>query len=247
MIPILNIDNVRTEPMSSLLGFCDERLRTKQGATLVPLNPIKVIKARQRPDFQEMIQQADWVFADAWGIKWAANLLHNFDIEVCPGWQTMLALIEHAANNEQTVYLLGTTSEILKAACDELSARYPNVRIIGSHHGFFSQAEEEVLFNEIARLGPDYVFVAMGEYKQEIVIEKLRAVHPSAVYQGVGGSLDLLVGRQPMPPKWMRDRHLEWLFRAIRQPFRLPRFRALPVFVVLVLLRRLCGRPKTAA
>lgn len=242
MIKILNIKNVRAEPMSALLSFCNDRIKSGEGATLVPINPIKVVKARSKPEFQEMIDAADWVFADAWGIKWAAKLLHKLDIEICPGWQTMLALIGQAKKEGQSVYLLGTTDEILDLSHAELLKRYPNLKIAGQHNGFYSDEEATALYEEIAALKPDYIFIAMGEYKQEMVLQALRPLHKRGVYQGVGGSLDLIVGRQPMPPQWIRDNHLEWLFRAIRQPFRLPRFKALPIFAVLVVFTRLFGK-----
>ena len=240
-IKILNIENVQTGSKQDLLDFCDQRLRDETGATLVPMNPIKVVKAKSRPEFQKMIDESDWVFADASGIRWAAQILHGCKIEICPGWQTMLALIEQAVESERSVYFLGTTDEILSEAKSKLLEQFPSLKVAGMHNGFYTDAEEEEVFGEIATSKPDYVFIAMGEYKQELVLQKLRAIHPNAVYQGVGGSIDLVAGKQPMPPAWIRKNHLEWVYRAIRQPFRLPRFKALPIFAVRVLKAKFFG------
>jgi N-acetylglucosaminyldiphosphoundecaprenol N-acetyl-beta-D-mannosaminyltransferase len=132
------------------------------------------------------------------------------------------------------VFLLGSSQESLDGALAELARRHPHLEVAGSHHGYYAAGEEEAVFRGVARSRPDFVFVAMGEEKQEKVIARLREHCPRAVFQGVGGSVDLLAGRQPTPPEWMRRRHLEWVYRFFRQPFRIPRFRALPIFVVLV-------------
>ncbi len=238
LLKILNVTNVQSGGKQDLLDFCDARIASGQGATLVPMNPIKVVKAKSRPEFQKMIDQADWVFADASGIRWAAKILHGVDIEICPGWQTMIALIEQAVEKDRSVYFLGTTDAILEEAADKLRDQHPGLRIAGMHNGFYSDDEAEALYRQIAETRPDYVFIAMGEYKQELVLEKLRVLHPGAIYQGVGGSIDLVAGKQPMPPAWIRRNHLEWVYRAIRQPFRLPRFKALPIFATRVMLAK---------
>lgn len=239
LLKILNVNNVQAGSKQDLLDFCDVRLESGEGATLVPMNPIKVVKAKSRPEFQAMIDAADWVFADASGIRWAAKILHGVEIEICPGWQTMLALVEQAAEKDRSVYFLGTTDAILKEGAEKLLEQNPNLKIAGMHNGFYSEKDAATLYQEIANAKPDYVFIAMGEYKQELVLEQLRKYHPAAIYQGVGGSIDLVAGKQPMPPAWIRRNHLEWVYRAIRQPFRLPRFKALPIFATRVLLTKL--------
>jgi len=55
---------------------------------------------------------------------------------------------------------------------------------------------------------------------------------------GVGGTLDFIAGRVRRAPLWMRRVHLEWLYRLIRQPWRVRRMAAIPRFVLAVLLQR---------
>lgn len=235
----MNIYNVKSGGLEEIKLFCRRDQIDGRGAFLVPLNPIKVIKARSRPDFQEIIDNSDWVFPDAWGVKWAADFLYGRRIPVIPGYVVMLSLIEQAANDGVPIYLLGTTDEVLGIAAERLKKMYPGLRIGGMHNGFFSEGDEEHIFMEIAESRPGYVFVAMGEYKQEKVISRLRKSYAAGVLLGVGGSIDLVAGRQPSPPEWMRRNHLEWIFRLFRQPWRAPRFKALPIFACLVCLEKL--------
>ena len=236
---ILNINNLDPAEIEDVLRFCQHMISEDKGAFLVPMNPIKVIKARKHPDFQDIINNADCVFPDAWGLKFAASFLHGENIPVTPGYKVMFSLLSQAEKLNKTVYLLGSTEQVLKVAINRLHEHYPKLTIAGSHNGFFSPSEEKRIFHTIASLEPDYIFVAMGEYKQEKVISKLKLAYPQAIFMGVGGSLDLIAGKQPRPPTWISRNHLEWLYRLIRQPFRAPRFKALPIFVFLLYVEKL--------
>ena len=45
---------------------------------------------------------------------------------------------------------------------------------------------------------------------------------------GVGGSFDVIAGRVRRAPTWVRRWGLEWLYRTLQRPRRLPRLAALP-------------------
>lgn len=238
-VKILNINRLNIGKIDEVLKFCDEKCFKNEGAFLIPLNPIKIIKARKKKDFHEIIKRADWVFPDAWGLKWAVSLLYRMKISLIPGYKLMFALIDQAERYGRSIYLLGTKEKILKVAINKLKDKYPTLKIVGFHNGFFQKSEEKEIYRNVADLKPDYVFVAMGEYRQEKIIDELMKVCPDAIFLGVGGSIDLVALKQPSPPEWVRRHNLEWLFRLIRQPFRLPRFKALPIFVMLVLIEKI--------
>jgi N-acetylglucosaminyldiphosphoundecaprenol N-acetyl-beta-D-mannosaminyltransferase len=237
-LKILNILNLNQGDLETILKFCEDRVKKQAGAFLIPINPIKVVKARKFADFQNIINRADWVFPDARGIKFAASFLYGVSIPVVPGYKVFFALIEQARNLGESVYLLGTTENNLRKAVARLEESHPGLRIAGWKNGYFSDDEGEEIRRQVAKLRPKYVFVAMGEYKQEKMIDFLKKGYPNAIYQGIGGSLDLVAGSQPIPPDWIRKHHLEWLYRLYRQPFRLPRFKALPIFVLLTIVEK---------
>ena len=54
-----------------------------------------------------------------------------------------------------------------------------------------------------------------------------------------GGSFSFISGATRRAPPWMRRSGLEWLFRLLRQPFRLRRQLAIPTFVWLIVQERL--------
>lgn len=81
----------------------------------------------------------------------------------------------------------------------------------------------------------DILFVAFGSPKQEIWMEEHLGKIPATLMIGVGGAFDMISGKVSRAPKLVRSLGLEWLYRLLKQPWRLKRQMALPVFVYLVL------------
>ena len=99
---------------------------------------------------------------------------------------------------------------------------------------------------------PHLLFVAFGAPAQDLWLNRhlsdcrLRGEAASGlVGMGVGASFDYLTGVQRRAPPWVQHAGLEWLYRLIRQPWRLRRQMALPRFAALVMLESLRGARRT--
>lgn len=85
------------------------------------------------------------------------------------------------------------------------------------------------LVKEIGGRKIDILFVALGFPKQEWFIKMIRNQLSNArdqqpiVLMAVGGTFDYLAGRVKRAPEWMRTRGIEWIYRLVNQPWRLPR------------------------
>lgn len=89
---------------------------------------------------------------------------------------------------------------------------------------YFRNLAKEILKRKI-----DILFVALGFPKQEYFIDSIKReavrvkYNRPLVMMGVGGSFDYISGRVKRAPLWAREKGLEWLFRLIREPWRLGR------------------------
>jgi N-acetylglucosaminyldiphosphoundecaprenol N-acetyl-beta-D-mannosaminyltransferase len=79
------------------------------------------------------------------------------------------------------------------------------------------------------------LLVAYGAPGQELWIDRVSDRLGGAVAIGVGGAFDYLTGRVPRAPEWMRRAGMEWLFRLVRQPWRIRRMAVLPLYALRVL------------
>jgi N-acetylglucosaminyldiphosphoundecaprenol N-acetyl-beta-D-mannosaminyltransferase len=82
----------------------------------------------------------------------------------------------------------------------------------------------------------------MGFPRQEEWIANNLAQLDIGVAVAEGGSFTFISGAVPRAPQWMRRAGLEWLFRLLRQPWRIRRQAAIPVFIWLTLRSRLARR-----
>ena len=98
------------------------------------------------------------------------------------------------------------------------------------------------MIRAVAGSRPDILFVAFGAPRQEKWIRRHLAELQVPVAIGVGGSFDVLAGRVARAPQWMQRTGLEWLYRVVREPSRLPRMWALPRLIWMTLREALKKR-----
>lgn len=101
---------------------------------------------------------------------------------------------------------------------------------------------EKDVIDKINKFNPDLLFVAFGNPKQEIwIYDNLLKLNIGGA-MAVGGSLRYLAGLSSLPPVWMEKVGLEWLWRLVTEPFRLPRiWNAVVVFPWKVFLYKISG------
>ena len=74
-------------------------------------------------------------------------------------------------------------------AVSNLQAMYGTINIAGIHDGFFDEAEEQRIINDIKTSGAKLVFVALGVPKQEQWISKKLSSLQGVVAIGIEGLL----------------------------------------------------------
>jgi len=152
-------------------------------------------------------------------------------------WRMLTALQEADA----TVFLLGGTEAELRGARKKIGERFPSLRVVGARRGYFETtgSDNDSLIAEINASAPQALLVAMGFPSQERWIAANLSRLKVSVAIAEGGSFSFISGVTRRAPLWMRRAGLEWLFRLLRQPWRLRRQLALPAFVWIVLKERL--------
>jgi N-acetylglucosaminyldiphosphoundecaprenol N-acetyl-beta-D-mannosaminyltransferase len=210
------------------------------GGWVATPNPEIVCAAWRDPDLARAICAASLSVADGVGLVWASRILGGPVRAQVPGIDLLDEALERCAARGWPVYLLGGGPGVAGAAALEASRRWPGLKVAGHHHGYFDQAGEARLLEEIHRAAPRLIAAGMGHPKQELWLAANIPLLPATVGIACGGSLDVLAGVTRRAPSWARRANLEWLYRLLSGPRR--RWRrslALPVFVARVLALRL--------
>jgi len=140
-----------------------------------------------------------------------------------PGCELWLDIIARYAPQGKRFYLVGARQEVVEGTVRTLRRRFPGIDIAGYRNGFITTPQEhDALIDDIVAKAPDIVFVAMGSPRQEILMSEMKARH-TALYQGLGGSFDLLMGNFKRAPHLVQRMGGEWLWRFVAQPSRIRR------------------------
>lgn len=188
--------------------------------TLVAINAEKVMTAEQDKDLRELIDAAEYKYAD--GVSIVRSIRRKYPeakMQRIAGADLWEVLMQRAGEKGIPVFLVGGKPEILAETEQKLKSQW-NVNIVGSQDGYFKPEERDALFERIHASGAKFVTVAMGSPKQEIWMRDCRKVYPDALYMGAGGTYDVFTGHVKRAPKVWQNMGLEWLYRLLSQPTR---------------------------
>lgn len=220
---------------------------------VVTPNPEFLVMSLEDKEFKEILNRADLAIPDGSSLVWASKKLffearkrkldhideQNIIKERVAGVDLMVDVCRVCAKFSLTVGLIGGGKNVALETSKCLRKMFPKLKVKVFGVGAVSEDGDEKGLGLVLRdfTGTDVLFVAMGMGKQEKWMEKKRSVLEKAgvrLVMGVGGSFDYISGKVARAPLWMRIRRMEWLYRLIRQPWRIRRQLALLKFVYLV-------------
>jgi exopolysaccharide biosynthesis WecB/TagA/CpsF family protein len=177
-------------------------------------------------DLRSLFMQADAIHADGMPHVFVSRLKCKVALpERVATTDLFYDVNEEAQRRGATVFMLGATEAVNKAAAEAVQKQYPNLKLVGRRNGFFKDVEEEkAACEEIAALTPDILWVSMGvPYEQSFVIRNRHHLTSIGVIKTSGGLFDFVSGKKSRAPSWMQRAGLEWLWRAWLEPVRLGR------------------------
>ncbi len=206
-----------------------QRINDRQGTHIVTLNAEMAMQARNNPELGNVVSQADLVIPDGAGIVLFLRS-QGEKISRCPGIELAENLVKLSLHQQWRLFLIGGAEGVTQSVANNWQQQLPGVAIVGTHNGYFNQAEEQVLCEHLQAAQPDLILVGLGVPRQEFWIQKYRHLCPKATWIGVGGSFDIWCGLKNRAPRWLREHHLEWVYRLYQEPWRWRRMLALPRF-----------------
>lgn len=221
----------------------EEFLKQESIKTIYTPNTEIVMACKEDEKLREIVNSGDLIIPDGIGLIHASNIKNKPLKERVTGFDLSIKILEIANREGYSLYLLGGKDGVAKEAGKNIEKNYPNINIVGYHHGYFKGShigekehpEELAIIDEIVKKKPDIIFVGLGFPKQEIWIEENKDRLPSKVIIGNGGTMDILSGNTKRAPEIFQRLGLEWLYRLIKEPSRIKRQLVLPKFMLQVL------------
>lgn len=202
---------------------------------VVTANPEMIYAAGQNESLRLVMNSAGLITADGVGVVWAARRSGAPVPERVTGIDLLERLLPAAGRRRWRIYFLGSRPGIAEQAARQVERNCPGI-VWETAHGYFRPEEEADLVQQISRFQPDLLLAGLGAPRQEFWLAEHSDL--ATVCIGVGGSLDALAGVVQRAPAWLRNVHLEWLYRLWQEPWRWRRQAILPRFVFRVLRRK---------
>ena len=201
---------------------------------------------------QRFYQQAQRVFLDGMPLVWVARTLGyraSREHRHAPiDW--MPPLLARAAERGWKVFFLGSLPAVELRAAEQLRARFPGLQL-ATHHGYFDATpgspEAEEVIRQISDFRPNLLCVCMGMPRQEHwIVDHLDRLDANAIFD-LGALMELFAGDLPIPPRWIGEVGLEWLYRLVSHPTRVwRRYLVEPWSLIPHLARDLATRRRSA-
>ncbi|OON97361.1 MAG: N-acetylmannosaminyltransferase [Epulopiscium sp. Nele67-Bin005] len=230
----IKIDKVT---MNDAVEIFHHFLKTDKLRTICTPNPEIIMQSKENAPLKNFVNSADLVLPDGIGVVIASKILPCGSLpERVAGYDFVQKTMQTSKNKAHKYYFFGGKPEVAQIAANNMRQKYPQIDVVGTHDGYFSDEDTQNIIDDINNSGANILLVALGSPKQELwILENGHKFTNLKVVIGVGGSLDVMAGVVKRAPKIFQQFGCEWLYRLISEPKRAKRMLVLPVFLVQVI------------
>ncbi|MDR2650620.1 MAG: WecB/TagA/CpsF family glycosyltransferase [Clostridiales bacterium] len=208
---------------------------------IITPNPEMIMLAQKNARIREILRSSALAAPDGVGVIWASRLTDSPIPHRVTGCDLMIDLLGRMSKSGRAAYLLGGRPGVAEQAKRNMESRFPGVKIIGARHGYFTADDDRLITEELNDKKPDLLLLGLSMGTALNWAHNHRALN-IPVIACVGGTLDIMGGATARAPKIFQKLGLEWLYRLIRQPWRVGRMLRLPVFAAMVVRESLSRR-----
>ena len=236
--------HVHMLPVDDLLAYMSYVIRSQHRALIANVNVHAMNLSYDLPWFRAFLNSADMVFCDGAGVLLGARILGYPGSRRITYADWMWQLAEFVEPRGFTLFFLGARPRVADKAAACLIERFPDLHIVGIHHGYFDKApgspENEAVIQQINDVQPNILVIGFGMPLQEQwLMRNWERIEANVALTG-GAVFDYVSGQLRRGPRWMTDHNMEWLARLIIEPRRLWRRYLIgnPLFLWRVLKQR---------
>jgi N-acetylglucosaminyldiphosphoundecaprenol N-acetyl-beta-D-mannosaminyltransferase len=172
-------------------------------------------------DYCRILNNSFLTVPDGKPLEWYAHVAGFKSVKKTSGPDLFEKICQLTENKNYTHFLYGSTPEIVSKMKENVTKKYPKIKIIGAVSPPFATAQEladEDIIHEINKLEPTFVWVGLGAPKQEIFMDLIANRIRTSILIGIGLVFEYQAGTVLRAPKWMQKSGLEWFYRHLQQP-----------------------------
>lgn len=225
-----------------------ERRPVQHGPQIVlPIDPYRYTWIRSSSKRKKFAAQAFLNLPEGAGIKWMSNLYKKDLPESISLVSYTLNMIRLAQAKGYTIFIVGGKDEMLERLIHNLKRSFPNLRIVGKHHGYLKNASKERVLEALRKTDPHIILAGMGFHKTFSWMQKNYDRFGDCIMINMEGALDIIAGTRKKAPDFISVKGYSWLWRSLNRPWRFHRSLIIIYWFFSSLFRRLLGLEKKQA
>ncbi len=152
---------------------------TKQ---IVFLSVWGLLKARRRGDYAECVKNADLVIPVSKSILSGARFLKKAVPVRYNPFSAVIQILSILESHYKSVYLLGSRSQALRTAENNVRDTFPGLQIVGRFHGYYAKAAEADVIQAIYKASPSLVLISDGIKEKDCWVYRRRNQFASSIF-----------------------------------------------------------------
>lgn len=214
---------------------------------VLPFDPYRYTWVRTRKKFFALARSAFINLPDGAGMRWIAHMEECELPELVTTIGYTMNLIRLAQAKGYTVFIVGTRDEVLDKLVVNLRRSFPNLRIVGKHHGYLKGESQRRVVEALRKTDPHIILLGLGYHKGMKWLMEHKGEIGNCIIVNMAGQLDILAGRHKKAPDWFVTHGYTWLWRSMNRPWRWHRFFVIIYWFFTSVFRRLFHKNKKAS
>jgi N-acetylglucosaminyldiphosphoundecaprenol N-acetyl-beta-D-mannosaminyltransferase len=215
--------NINVESYTNAIHGVTQNAKLRIPSYYCFANAHMIVEAYKDNSFKQLVNQSTCTFSDGMPLVYSFKKIHQIKQDRIAGIDFMLDLIAECEINKLSVFLFGSTDNVLSNLKNEVSKSFPSLKIAGTFSPPFKKFSDEDnvhIIKTINESQANVVFVSLGCPKQETWMAQ-HYQQIEAPLLGVGAAFEIHAKMIKRAPIWFQKNGIEWLYRLVKEPKRL--------------------------
>lgn len=192
---------------------------------VLPFDPYRFLWVRMHKKVKAMAAESFLNIPDGAGMTFSSSYKLNPVPERISLVNYTVNMLRLAEAKEYTAFIVGSKNETLEKLSHNLKRSFPEIRIVGRHHGFIKKSNvNERVIEALRKTEPHIVILDLGYHRGMKWLLENRERLGTAIIINAAGLLETLAGTRRKAPDFITTRGLSWLWRTVNRPWRWHRF-----------------------
>jgi len=236
----LKIDSIGTDEVYNyILKLSSAK---EKSAYVALLDVYLLMKAQFNRTLFKYIYNADLILPVSGGIKFGLKFLNKKVEKIYNYFNFTINLLLNFTEKKKFVYILGGRRNLIEKVDKNIRDSFPGIRLVGRYHAEYKKSFEEDLLTAIRKATPALTLVGMNRPYQEKWLARNIKKFNSGVVIGVADFVNIVGGKGKSPKDKMIESGFYYIFKFIKNPFKIFRLFYYFLYIILLLLSKISQR-----